>query len=160
MLRKSGPEQPFRYEPDPDGWECDDLARLYSKCRVDVAGVYRNRTQARDEVCSPYPGARLTALERKIVIEGGEFVRFDGAQWIFTAFRKRGLRRGKLAGPVMEKLSLQIRSGAMPDEAAVIERVSEASFWKAFGAGITASRFSAEKGLFNAVMMRLIASGV
>jgi hypothetical protein len=68
---------------------------------------------------------------------------------------KQKLIGGKLTQPVIRNLTVRVRKGALPEEAACQERVRDTAFWKAFAAGITAASKKAERELFRAVMARL-----
>ena len=90
-----------------------------------------------------------------MIEEGVNLIRRDTIGLTLVALRRAGLRWVNLPQPIIRKMADHMRSGAMPEEAAILERVSETSFWKAFGEGVRAPFNSAKRDLFCMATWRL-----
>ena len=148
-------------------FEPQDIINFYYKCYVQGGPLGDGKNgSSRREICRPRPGTELTELEKKLIELGMVIVESHpqrgNCEIIFLEplpeshyAPKPKLIGGKLTQPVIRNLTVRVRKGALPEEAARQEGVRDTALWKAFAAGITASNKKAERELFRAVMARL-----
>ena len=113
--------------------------RLFAKCRLEGAGRYfkGEYMRTRYELWFPDPDAELTAAELKILDQGGtDSIRF-GAQEETTLvmIRNAALRRGRPSRRTIRRLAGHIGMGLEPSVAVKLERVTEATLWRAVNVG-------------------------
>ncbi len=148
-------------------FEPQDIINFYYKCDVQGGPLGESKNgSSRREICRPRPGTELTEMEKKliemgiVIVEshpqrGNCEIRFLEPLPESNYVPKQKLIGGKLTQQVIRNLTVRVRKGALPEEAACQERVRDTAFWKAFAAGITAPSKKAERELFRAVMARL-----
>ena len=152
---------------EDDHWfEAQDIIDFYNKCDVDGGKASGKKLGASRESCRPRPGVDLTDLEKRlinlrmIITESHR----DRANCEITFLEplpksqyvpKEKLLGGKLTQQVVRNLTVHVRKGLLPKEAASKEAVRETAFWKAFAVGITASPKKAEREFFRTVIRRL-----
>jgi hypothetical protein len=152
---------------EDDHWfEAQDIINFYDKCDVDGGKASGKKLGASREFCRPRPGIELTDLEKRLINlhmiiteshpdrRNCEIIFLDPlpeSQYV----PKEKLLGGKLTQQVVRNLTVHVRKGALPDEAARNVGVRDTAFWKAFAVGITASPKKAEREFFRAVMRRL-----
>jgi hypothetical protein len=152
---------------EDDHWfEAQDIINFYDKCDVDGGKASGKKLGASREFCRPRPGVELTDLEKRwiklgMIITESHRDRVN-CELIFLEplpesqyAPKKKLRGGKLTQQIVRNLTMHVRNGLLPTEAARKEGVRETAFWKAFAFGITASPKKAEREFFRAVMQRL-----